>query len=392
MANQSLRNVWIDYLRSTVTVLVVAHHAALAYTTFSVFNKDAYILSTHPVVDRSRWALLDGIVSFNDTFFMSLMFFLGGLFFFPGIDKKGYLSFIRDKIFRLLIPFLLLGTMLMLLAYFPSFYLMRGNTNIGAYVKDFFTTEAWPVGPPWFLWLLFVFNLVAALSHQLFNGLKNCALQLNLNKNTKAVSLFLILFSIGLLAYLPMAGYFGPYSWTGIGPFDFQLSRLILYFAYFGIGAVVGKLAISEGVFAKESLTVKYYRLWCLLAIIAFSTFWYSTDILNKAVDQKLLSNSQNAIMSNILFVLCCTLTFLALITSYSKLFVKNIAWWDSLSSHAYLIYLIHFVYVTWLQFSLLALNIPASFKFLIVFVLSLGLSWGTAYLLRKIPLVKKYL
>ncbi|ARS40640.1 hypothetical protein CA265_13615 [Sphingobacteriaceae bacterium GW460-11-11-14-LB5] len=392
MANQSLRNVWIDYLRSTITVLVVAHHAALAYTTFSVFNKDAYILSTHPVVDHGRWALLDGMVSFNDTFFMSLMFFLGGLFFFSGIDKKGYLSFIKDKIFRLLIPFLLLGTVLMLLAYFPSFYLMRVNTNIWTYVQDFFTTEAWPVGPPWFLWLLFVFNFVAASFHQLFYGGKNSALQLNLNKNRTTVGLFLILFLTGLLAYLPMAGYFGPYSWTGIGPFDFQLSRLILYFAYFAIGAVVGKLAISEGVFAEKSLTVKYYRLWCLLALLAFGAFLYSTDVLNKAVDQKLLSSNQNAMISNILFVLCCTLTFLAFVTSYSKLVVKKIAWWDSLSSHAYLIYLVHFVYVTWLQFLLLSFNIPAGFKFLIVFVLSLGLSWATAYLLRKMPLVKKYL
>jgi glucan biosynthesis protein C len=36
--------------------------------------------------------------------------------------------------------------------------------------------------------------------------------------------------------------------------------------------------------------------------------------------------------------------------------------------------------------------NISAGFKFLIVFLLSLVLSWGTAYLLRKIALVKKYL
>ncbi|TCD25564.1 acyltransferase [Pedobacter psychrodurus] len=391
MANQSSRNVWVDYLRSTVTVLVVAHHAALAYTTFSVFNTDAYILSTHPVVDRSRWALLDGVVSFNDTFFMSLMFFLGGLFFFSSINKKGSLSFIKDKVFRLLIPFLLLGTMLMLLAYFPSFYLMSGSTNIWVYIRDFFTTEAWPVGPPWFLWLLFVFNLVAALFHQLINGRKNFFLELNLNKSTKAFSLFLILFLIGLLAYLPMAGYFGPYSWTGIGPFDFQLSRLVLYFAYFGIGAVVGKLAISEGVFAEDSSPVKHYRLWCLLAIIAFISFLFLPDLLKEVLGQKLMVN-QIAIVNNTLFVLCCTLTSIAFLTTFSKLVVKKITWWDSLSKHAYLIYLVHFVYITWFQFLLLNFNIGAGFKFLIVFILSLALSWGTAYLLRKIPLVNKYL
>jgi len=123
MAKPSSRNVWVDYLRATITVLVLAHHSALAYTTFSVFNKDAYILSTHAIVDRRRWVLLDDLVGFNDTFFMSLMFFIGGLYFFSSIKKKGVLPFIKDKMYRLLIPFLLLGTLLMLLAYFPiGFY------------------------------------------------------------------------------------------------------------------------------------------------------------------------------------------------------------------------------------------------------------------------------
>jgi glucan biosynthesis protein C len=392
MANQSSRNVWVDYLRSIITVLVVAHHAALAYTTFSVFNKDAYILSTHAVVDNRRWALLDYLVGFNDTFFMSLMFFLGGLYFFSSINKKGLLSFIKDKIYRLLIPFLLLGTLLMLLAYFPSFYLAKGNTNVWAYVKDFFTTEAWPVGPPWFLWLLFVFNFVAAFAYKLFFTKKEVSNPARFNENTKAFTVFLTLFLIGLLAYLPMAGYFGAYSWTGFGPFDFQLSRVILYFAYFGVGIAVGKLAIGVGVFAESSSTVRYYPLWCLLAIIAFVSLVFSADLLNKMWSPQQLSAHQMEIINNLLFVLCCTLTSIAFISTFSKLVLKKITWWDSLSKHAYLIYLVHFVYVTWLQFGLLNVNIPAGFKFLIVFLLSLGLSWGTAYLLRKITLVKKYL
>jgi glucan biosynthesis protein C len=391
MANQSSRNVWVDYLRSTITVLVVAHHAALAYTTFSVFNKDAYILSTHAVVDNRRWALLDAMVGFNDTFFMSLMFFLGGLFFFPSINKKGSLSFVKDKVYRLLIPFLLLGTLLMLLAYFPSFYLAKSSTDVRAYIKDFFTTEAWPVGPPWFLWLLFVFNFIAAFAYRLFYAKKEVSTPTRFNGNTKAFTVFSTLFLIGLLAYLPMAAYFGPYSWTGFGPFDFQLSRLILYFAYFGVGAVVGKLDIGAGIFSKNSSTVRYYRLWCLLAIIAFASLLFSADLLNKIFDQQ-LSTNQLAIINNSLFVLCCTLTSTAFISTFSKLVVKKIGWWDSLSKHAYLIYLVHFVYITWLQFELLNFNISAGFKFLIVFLLSLVLSWGTAYLLRKIALVKKYL
>ncbi|MBP1710912.1 MAG: acyltransferase [Deltaproteobacteria bacterium] len=63
------RDIAIDYLRSSVTVLVVAHHAALAYTTFSRYDPGHYMRSTAPVVDSVRWMPLDLLVSWNDMFF-----------------------------------------------------------------------------------------------------------------------------------------------------------------------------------------------------------------------------------------------------------------------------------------------------------------------------------
>ena len=66
------RALWIDYLRSSITVLVVAHHSSLAYTTFASFNQQAYILSTHPIVDKERWIGLDIFENFNDVFIRQL--------------------------------------------------------------------------------------------------------------------------------------------------------------------------------------------------------------------------------------------------------------------------------------------------------------------------------
>lgn len=157
------RNLWVDYLRPAVTVLVVAHHASLAYTTFAWFDKTAYIRSTHPVVDTNRWIGLDIFENFNDVFFMSLMFLIGGLFLTRSISKKGAALFIKDRFYRLFVPFLFLGTILMLIAYFPAYYLAHNNINVWAYLVDFFTVEKWPVGPPWFIWMLFVFILLFAL-------------------------------------------------------------------------------------------------------------------------------------------------------------------------------------------------------------------------------------
>ena len=82
------RVLWVDYLRSFITVLVVAHHSTLAYTTFARFNPHAYILSTHPIIDSKRWVGLDIFENFNDVFFMALMFLIGGFFVVTGTEKE----------------------------------------------------------------------------------------------------------------------------------------------------------------------------------------------------------------------------------------------------------------------------------------------------------------
>jgi len=95
MGKRQDRAVWLDYLRAFITVLVVAHHSSLAYTTFASFNKLAYNDSTHPIVDTVRSGTLDIFEDFNDVFFMSLMFLISGIFVLPALARKGLRTFIR---------------------------------------------------------------------------------------------------------------------------------------------------------------------------------------------------------------------------------------------------------------------------------------------------------
>ena len=157
-----IRTTWIDNLRSFLTVLVVAHHSSLAYTTFAKFDKTTYIKSTAPIVDSSRWIGMDIFENFNDIFFMSLMFLISGLFFYRGIKKKGRKIFLADRLIRLGLPFVIVVALIMPLAYYPSFYLAEQRTSFAAFIHDFIFHQHWPPGPPWFIWILLSFNLVAA--------------------------------------------------------------------------------------------------------------------------------------------------------------------------------------------------------------------------------------
>ena len=64
------RLVALDNLRGFVVLLVVLHHAVLAYWVFGHVDHLHDALSTAPVVDPQRWAGFDVLVLLNDSFFM----------------------------------------------------------------------------------------------------------------------------------------------------------------------------------------------------------------------------------------------------------------------------------------------------------------------------------
>ena len=102
------------YLRAFVTLLVLAHHSFLAYCSFTPAPPASLIAQPRwweafPVADTAHWPGFDLIVGFNDIFFMSLMFFLSGLFVWKSLTRKGAGQFASDRWGRLGVPFFAAG-------------------------------------------------------------------------------------------------------------------------------------------------------------------------------------------------------------------------------------------------------------------------------------------
>jgi len=370
------RALWIDSLRSSITVLVVAHHSSLAYTTFASFNKRAYILSTHPIVDKERWIGLDIFENFNDVFFMSLMFFISGMFVLPSLAGKGLTAFIRDRFYRLFLPFAVGVTLLMLVAYYPAYYVAHGSHDIKAYIIDYFTTEAWPVGPPWFIWVLFLYNIIIALLYPL---LKNRTIG-NLSAGILIISLALIIW----ILYVPMVMWLGPYTWTGIGPFDFQKSRILLYFGYFVLGALIGDTF--------SNTFIKQWPLWIAGCLLMYTLLTVIPTPLRQMVEQGKIPSLAGWLIYYTIYVLSCTFSCVAFVSTFKALIHSPKGWWTSLSANAYSIYLLHYIFVVWCQYALLSISAPAFVKFIITFMVALTGSWILSHLIRKHPLIKRYL
>lgn len=114
------RVVAFDYLRTFVIILVLVHHVILAYTPYAYTNPENPIATFSPVVDSQKWSGFDLIPFINDVFFMPLLFFISGLFVWGSLTRKGIRTFLRDRLIRLGLPFIIVVPLLIPIAYFPA--------------------------------------------------------------------------------------------------------------------------------------------------------------------------------------------------------------------------------------------------------------------------------
>src|ERR1700759_99170 len=384
------RVLWVDYLRSFITVLVVAHHSTLAYTTFARFNPHAYILSTHPIIDSKRLIGLDIFENFNDVFFMALMFLIGGFFVVKSLKKKGPVSFIRDRFYRLFLPFIIAVSSLMLLAYYPAYLTEHPEGGLKNFLKDFLFVEGWPPGPPWFIWVLFLFNLILAVFGKVFLPFIDKAENKLRTLADHPAKVAFMIYAIIFLLYVPASWLFGAYSWTGFGPFAFQESRLLLYFGFFIFGSILGASDIEKGLFSSGSGFMKYWRVW-LWACVIFYMLLLVLEVLGRQGFGQKLGEWPSKIIYGCVYAGSTCFSSLAFLSLFRKFTRRASSFWDSLTRNAYCIYLVHYIFVLWCQYELLHVELPAFIKFLITFVISMLVSWQVSIFLRKIPVVKKY-
>lgn len=367
------RNIAIDYLRSSVTVLVVAHHAAMAYNSFSYYVPANYMRSSAPIVDVQRWMPLDLLVSWNDMYFMSLMFLISGLFTIPSIDRKGAASFVADRFKRLGIPFVAAVFVLSPLAYYPS-WLLSTTASQGGFLQDFFWGGHWRGGPAWFLWVLLAFSTIFAFVCRIFPSIIP-KLTWIADSPKRLVFTFL---SVSLLTTLPFRYCFSADNWTSLaGPFVFQTWRILLYFSWFVLGAMIGNGRL-ESTFSVKNLSS--WRLWMFLGLLAYA--------VNGLMELKFgIAPGVTGVALAAIYSCCCTLTSLAAVGLAYSSFRTPVALADNLTENAFGIYVFHYFWVTWIQFALMGQAWHAAAKFLIVFTVSLSGSWFLTNMLRKTPL-----
>ncbi len=383
------RDLSIDYLRTTLTLLVLAHHSSLAYTGFAYFDSHNPVRSTAPIVDLTRWKFFDYAENFNDVFFMSLMFFISALFVYPGLRRHGTPRFIRDRLLRLGVPFVFAVVFLMPIAYYASWQL----TPMNAGFWDFYARLAkagFLAGPPWFIWLLCFFDVVLAL---LLLPFKHSIAQLGRfmqRLQHRPVATFCCLLALSALLYIPLLFRFGFGAWANFitPPFSFQVCRIGLYALWMTFGVFVGVPGFANGLLSPQGDLARRWPLWILGCLVAYNALWFLPrwSLIHQ------VSGSSHRLFEAILWVASCVASCFGFLALFRGVKMQSSAWMNSLSRSAYVMYLVHYVFITWTQRIMLNRPIHAGLKFLFVFLSTAFLSWLAAVLVLRIPKLKTIL
>jgi peptidoglycan/LPS O-acetylase OafA/YrhL len=353
---------YLDNLRAALTVLVVAHHAAITYSNLPLWYY------TEPRDNASATGLVI-FLAVNQMYFMGFFFLISG-FFVPGsVDRKGPWPFFRDRLIRLGIPlvgFWLLIRPLLAIGSWPAYQ------KAGLSPLSFYLAGSDP-GPMWFVEVL----LVLGLGYAVYRSVRRRPAAPE-NPDTPAVPLRnrMIMALIGVLTVLTYAWRLvvpsGTY-WPIVGlPTPYYLPQYVLLF-------VVGLIAHRKGWFS--ALTVRQGWAGLVMALLA-------------GAPMLALSSASGPVY--LVSVFCEQVFAIGVIMALLVLFRTRINGTGRFSrfasGQAFAVYVIHPLILVAVARLIAPLAAPGVVKFAALAVIAVPVCWAAAYLLRRVPGVRRVL
>jgi fucose 4-O-acetylase-like acetyltransferase len=147
------REIYIDRLRSLMTVLVLMTHTAITYGAVGGWF----------YYEGQRSAGLSGILLSlfsltNQAYYMGFFFLLAGYFAPASLERKGYTRFIGDRLLRLGVP--LLVFVITLGPVTTGMVAVAEGKGFWTTIEDIWRRKEFINGPLWFVEALLIFNLV----------------------------------------------------------------------------------------------------------------------------------------------------------------------------------------------------------------------------------------
>ena len=130
-----------------------------------------------------------------------------------------------------------------------------------------------------------------------------------------------------------------------------------------------------------QAPAARRWAVWLAAAVLAFG-LWIGLTALS------LLDGTAAAqVAAHVAFTLSCASSCFAFFALFLRFAARRTSLFDRAAENAYGMYLVHYVFVVWLQYALLGAALPAIAKGLFVFAGVLALSWTATSALRRAPI-----
>ncbi|TCK22881.1 acyltransferase family protein [Pseudonocardia endophytica] len=360
------RTAWLDNVRVWLTVLVLAHHAALTYSDLPLW----------PYWEQPRdgsSVALDALVAVNQSWFMGLFFLIAGYFAPSAVDRHGAGGFVRGRLLRLGVPYVLFALVLSPIFRYPGWADGGGQatgTDFPTYMVRYFDS-----GPLWFVLVLLVFSLVYAAVRAFGAGVGETRIG-----RTPGIGVVLGLgLALGVVSWVWMIGTPNGSYWTVVGlP---SPSYLPQYAGAF----VVGLLAARR----QWLRTLRVRTAWTC-APIALGTIVGQLAVQLAGGPAASGGGSVTSLVAAVCGGVFAATTMVVVLVLFRQLLDRDGPVWTFLSGQAFAVYVLHAPILVWLGVALGGFAAPAAVKALILLAVGIPVCWSAAWLLRRIPLARR--
>jgi len=355
---------FLDNLRAFAIVLVIVLHASITYM--------AYAPEWWYVLDPDRSLGFTMVVLLLDVPIMPALFFVAGYFALPSLQRRGLGGFVREKVVRLAIPWVLGVVFLAPLVT----YLTYVSRDIPMGYLEFWATDFW--GPMfqqsvyWFLGVLFALFLVLAWVYAASTRLQASAPRVEQPRGRLFVA-FIALTAGGSILFAPS---FGLDDWQPLWVlFVVQPARVAFYIGYFVLGIYAQRRGwFSAAGFRPDVGAWGWGSVVAGIAYLGFRLSGYPATVPERAV-------------AAILFATFCLAAVIGGIAIFQRWLDRSGPAWRTLAANSFGIYYVHPLVLYPLAYVLLDLRAPALVKATILVVVTLLASLAlSALVLRRAP------
>ena len=337
---------WMDNLRTIIILLVVLYHVGGVYESAGLWGW--FWIVDDP--DTIIWVGIVGIVL--DIMVMPTIFFISGYLAPASLKQKTGREFVKGKIKRLIIPWVI--AVFTLIPLYKVIFLYSRNLPQEHWTTYFHMTNPNSQNWLWFLPVLFIFNILYFLLSKVNLKIPNISLK----------GAVLGTFLIGFVYSFSIGGILGFRSWTLTPLIDFENERLLVYFLTF----LLGSLCFRQNVFAEKPKSKTLYN-------VVNSTSWIpiTVHIFARLFPFFYPEGFSITPLYRLIWWLSFDLSLLCLmylmIGSFWRYVDRTGRIWSELNHNSYGVYIIHVIVIGVFGTLLLNLSLPALVKYPLLFL-----------------------